>query len=398
MKFTQREKILAVCLGLIVLIFVYYWFVFKPQQKLIATLKNQAAANDQLIIGIKDFLDPNGKLPHDYKIMKAKADEQTRMFFPLADQEKTILAIDQMLTAGPLGGLAISFGDVQLAKSITNSKAAGQLGYYLKGLVEDEVKAGPGAKAAASAGNDKEQIPSVDLTLQYSGPYTSLLSFLSSVESWEKKMFVKSILITPSKNPQIVNGNIVFRLFMLPKYPGSDSDFLSWDINGTYGSANPYVLTAGAATASAPTVNKEAAAPVTADFVLSMKPLTADLPAVVLGKSKDYTRTSYVYSDSPDFVNTSIKVTQKDGKYNFQYQTQNDSYPKDGSLEVFQPLGQSVTLLIYSTPRNQENDQNGINLALTNETGSPLVVQVLNDDPAKPRVVVTKRSGDVQIR
>ncbi len=316
-------------------------------------------------MGIKDFLDSNGKLPHDYKIMKAKADEQTRMFFPLADQEKTILAIDQMLTAGPLGGLAISFGDVQLAKSITNSKAAGQLDYYLKGLVEDEVKAGSGAKAAASAGNDKEQIPSVDLTLQYSGPYTSLLSFLSSVESWEKKMFVKSILITPSKNPQIVNGNIVFRLFMLPKYPGSDSDFLSWDINGTYGSANPYVLTAGAATASAPTVNKEAAAPVTADFVLSMKPLTADLPAVVLGKSKDYTRTSYVYSDSPDFVNTSIKVTQKDGKYYFQYQTQNDSYPKDGSLEVFQPLGQSVTLLIYSTPRNQENDQNGINLALT---------------------------------
>ncbi len=39
MKFTQREKILAVCLGLIVLIFVYYWFVFKPQQQLIATLK-----------------------------------------------------------------------------------------------------------------------------------------------------------------------------------------------------------------------------------------------------------------------------------------------------------------------------------------------------------------------
>ncbi|MDR3586654.1 MAG: hypothetical protein P4L59_15275 [Desulfosporosinus sp.] len=398
MKITLREKLLAVGLGLFVLIFGFYQFIFQPQVQAIALLNNQVLDNDKQIKVINDFLKPGSKLTQDYKIMKVKTDEQTRMFFPLDDQEKTILGFDQMLTSTALNGLSVSFSNPQLSKTINTAKQTEAMKYNLKDLVEDAGKVSTENKATVpSPSNDKNQIPSMDLTLQYSGTYANLLSFLSTVEGWEKKTFVKSILIGPNKNAEGISGNIVFRLFMLPKYPSSDSDFRSWDIKGTYGSADPFVFI-GKAASSVPTVTKGVTAPVTTDFVMSMKPVTADLPAVVFGKSKDYTRASYVYSDDPGYVNTKIKVTKKEGKYYFQYQTQGDLYPKDGSMEVFQPQGQSLTLLIYSTPRNPEHDQNGINLSVINESDLPFVVQVLNDDSAKPRVKVTEQSGNVQIK
>lgn len=399
MKFTLREKLLAVGLGLLVLMFGYYQFVFQPQRKAINILTTQVSANKLQIQGINDFLKPDSKLPQDYKLIKFKTDEQTRMFFPLADQEKIILSLDQMLTSTALNGLSVSFSTPQLVKSTSTTKPTGLLDYYLKSLVEDKGKVSTDTKVAVpTVANDKNQIPSMDITLQYSGTYASLLSFLSTVEGWEKKLFVKTVLIGPNKNAPGVSGNIVFRLFMLPKYPSSDLEFLKWDINSAYGSPDPFVFIAGTSVPSVSDGAKAITVPNTADFVLSMKPITADLPAVVLGKAKDYTRASYVYSDNPGFVNTKIKVTKKEGKYYFQYQTQNDSYPKDSSMEAFQPLGQSINLLIYSSPRNPENDQNGINLSVINEADLPFVVQVLNDDPTKPRVKVTEQSGNVQIK
>lgn len=399
MKFTLRERLLAVGLGLIVLIFSYYQFVFQPQRNTIKTLTNQIATNNLQIQGINDFLKPDSKLPQDYKLLKFKTDEQTRMFFPLANQEKIILSLDQILTSASLNGLSVSFGSPQLLKSVDNAKQTGLLEYYLKTLVEDQDKVSTVPKATVpTAANDKNQIPSMELTLQYSGSYASLLTFLSTVEGWEKKLFVKTVLIGPNKNAPGVSGNVVFRLYMLPKYPGSDLDFMKWDINGSYGSTDPFVFIGGTTVSRVPEGTKAITVPTAADFVLSMKPVTADLPAVVLGRAKDYTRTSYVYSDNPGFVNTKIKVTGKEGKYYFQYQTQNESYPKDSSMETFQPLGQSLNLLIYSTPRNPENDQNGINLSVINESDLPFVVQVLNDDPTKPRVKITEKSGNVQIK
>ena len=398
MKFTLREKLLAVGLGLIVLIFGYYQYIFQPQLQEIKSLDNQVANNDQQIQVINDFLKPNSKLLEDFKLMKVKTDQQTRMFFPLAYQEKTILSLDQMLTSTALKGLSVSFTTPQLSKNATNAKPTEPMNYLLKDLVEGSGKVGTETKVIASSpANDKNQIPSADLTLQYSGSYASLLSFLSTVEGWEKKLFVKNVVISSNKNDAGVSGNIVFRSYSLPKYPSSDVDFMKWENKGTYGSTDPFVFIAGTTVSSVPD-GTMATVPLTADFVLSMKPVTADLPAVVLGTAKDYTRASYVYSDNAGLANTKIKVTKKDGKYFFQYQTQNDSYPKDSSMEAFQPLGQSLSLVIYSTPRNPENDQNGINLAITNETDLPFVVQVLNDDASKPRVKVTEQKGNVQIK
>lgn len=399
MKFTLREKLLAVGLGLIALIFGYYQFIFQPQLQEITSFTNQVENNNQQIKVINDFLKPDSKLLQDYKLMKFKTDEQTRMFFPLADQEKIILSLDQILTSTSLNGLSVSFTNPQLANNANTAKKTEPMKYYLQDLVPDSGKVSTDTKAAVvSSTNDKNQIPSMDLTLQYSGSYANLLSFLSTVEGWEKKLFIKTVLIGPNQNAPGVSGNIVFRLYMLPKYPSSDLDFLKWDIKGSYGSMDPFVFIAGATVPSVSEGAKVITVPTTADFVMSMKPVTADLPAVVLGKAKDYTRASYVYSDNPGYVNSKIKVTQKDGKYFFQYQTQNDSYPKNSSMEAFQPLGQSLNLVIYSTPRNLENDQNGINLSVINETDLPFVVQVLNDDPAKPRVKVTEQKGNVQLK
>ncbi|UWG98589.1 hypothetical protein LPY66_07305 [Dehalobacter sp. DCM] len=396
MKLSLREKYLLFGLAGIIVLIIYYLFVFQPQWQNLTQLQAQAAANAKLIADIKEFQQPDSVIAEEYKLMKAKVDNQTRMFFPLNSQDKTIITVDQLLSSADLSGKALSFA-YPVLKTDTAVAASGgstEMTYYLHDLLAGSQAAGtPGA-----AINPNNQIPSMDLTIQFNGSYSSLLSFLSKTEALEKKMFLKSMTITPSTETAGVSGNVVFRLYLLPKFNGADADFLNWDIQGTYGTANPFVAVGGTVAASQAPSASAAVQTSPTDFLMSVAPVTADIPAVILGKSNDYTRSSYVYSDEQTFVSVSIRLTEKEGKYYYQFTNAGDTYPKTGTPEEFVPIGNNLSLAVYSAVRNQQNDQNGVNLTISNDTDKPFTVQILNDDTKSPRIKIVKTSGEVRIQ
>jgi type IV pilus assembly protein PilO len=192
-----------------------------------------------------------------------------------------------------------------------------------------------------------------------------------------------------------LTGNIILHFYSFPKLHQQDEDYYKWDIENDYGKDNPFASQpAGSSTAPANTTQ-----PLVADFVMTIKPVTSDLPTVVLGRTEDPQRNTYVFGDNLGYEAVEFKVKKENGGYYYKYRTEYESYPKDYENEwvSFQPKGDEIGINIYSNPRNTPSDQNGVSLTLINETDLKLRVYVNNEDKARPRLRIANMSGAVSV-
>ena len=65
-------------------------------------------------------------------------------------------------------------------------------------------------------------------------------------------------------------------------------------------------------------------------------------------------------------------------------------------LMAFEP-GNTLDMLIMSSPRIDSSDTGNINLSVTNDTDMPLNIKICNDDTKSSRVKITNRTGDITI-
>lgn len=404
MRLTKREKIMLAILGALVVAFMIYSLIYKPQREQITDLRTKLKLDQINLQRLKVEISPENKVYKDHKILNTKIYSTTLRYFPEIKQDKIITIIDEMIKASKLQVDSISFMEEEeklteedLVKALDQKTILQQLLDTYLGHRIDITPKETNPEEQQENNDLMGEVERITANLTFKGTYGNLMDFIHQVEGYDKKIIISTINTVRSEEGTL-SGNINLDFYAVPKLHEQDVEYYEWELTDAYGKDNPFVPFAGFQQSS--TAAKAESAVAAADFIMLVKPISADLPTIVLGRSKDKDNKTYIYADNSGFENVEIHFTEVDGKLYYKYKTPYESYPKnfEGEGVPFVPSSKGVGFEILSTPRNGKNDNSGVNLHIINNTSEMVHVTVRKDDKSLPRVKIVEKVGRVEVK
>ena len=412
MKLNKSEKVLMTVLIAVLLIFGYYKLIYMNEVKAIGSLKNEKTAYRDKLDNIKLQVSLANKREKDIKIINSNLQQKIGNFYPVIEQEKLIVELDDILKKSNLEG-SISFSASTQAND-PNSKVSSST------TTTGTTSAGTTSKNAAKALPDLQSIVNqynvltnakaadtksikgakqyMQSNISFKGSYTNVMSFIKNVEGHQKKIMISSFNISGGSDSDIA-GTVTLEFYAIPKLAGTDDNYLNWGYSGSYGKQDPF--SAGASSVINTTI--EAAAiqnPDIKDFAMSVRSVNSDLPATMMGTYNDKTMGTYVYDDLNGVDSAEIYLTEANGKFYYKYKLGNNSYPVQysGNGVEFTPANGDISLAIFSNKRISATDNSGVNLRVVNNTSKVVNIYISNDDGSRPRVSVKAEGNAVNIK
>ncbi|MDD6798544.1 MAG: hypothetical protein PUE71_09685 [Clostridia bacterium] len=134
------------------------------------------------------------------------------------------------------------------------------------------------------------------------------------------------------------------------------------------------------------------------DYYILLNSANADVDSCIIGKKNDMSRNSVLTANSNGQLDVSVRFFGTAGAYKVQYKIGDKTYPlTDYNAGVAFEPGNTLDMLIMSSPRIDSSDTGNINLSVTNDTDMPLNIKICNDDTKSSRVKITNRTGDITI-
>lgn len=410
MKINKREKILLLILVTMLLIGGYYKFIFAPQREKINNLTQQKEEYNKKLQDINDGISLKRKIETDIKVVNAKLKDMTLRLFPSINQENFIVTIDKLLSEANLRGITLSFSDIKAVPvEQVQSEEKDDKTSSLKNIV-DEYNGVPAKKqdnkkvdnnsSNSKDDKDKPSAENISLNINFKGPYKNLIQFIKNIEGYSKNIVVSNLQISQG-GTEGVAGSMQLEFYAIPKISDEDKDFFKWDFNNAYGKDNPFDGAVESSIVSSiiedigKNIKKQSY-----DFVMSVRPINSELPTIILGKSGDTTRSTYIYADNQSVETVDIYFTKKNDKYYYKYKTSKEKYPAqyDGDGVEFIPEEQgNIDFKIYSNKRINFSDISGAKIKLHNNTDGTVNVIIESDDTNNPRVSISGEGGNIQI-
>lgn len=405
MNVSKREKYLIGILLAVLICFVYYQFIYVKQ---VEKLNNKKAEKNQVEQRYNEVMAAIANLDskeENLKILKATVLDKSKRLYPTIMQEKIIIEIDKLLTdSGLKGNIAFSPIEVALVEKMVSPEIQ-KTESSLKALV-DEYNGSTSNEATASGveqqsqGNTSENgatSEQLKVAINFSGNYEALKTFIASVQNYERKVVITNISIS-SKSQEELTGVMNLEFHAVPKLSDEDMEYLIWTLNNVYG--KEVLFSSGAASgAYASTIEEQSNEKDVNDFVMMLRSSTSELPTVTIGKAKDDSRESYIYSDKDKIEEVEVTFDEIDGKIYYKYKTSSSYYPKDNSSQgkEFTSKSKDIVFEILSEKRSGTSDNSGIKLKVINNTDKNVEIIVKDDDTSNPRVTVTSEGYTVNV-
>ncbi|MBS4959165.1 MAG: type 4a pilus biogenesis protein PilO, partial [Clostridium sp.] len=357
------------------------------------------------------------------KILKSTVLDKSKSLYPTIMQEKIIIELDKLLNDSGLKG-NIAFSPVEVAsvekmvspeiqKAESSLKAIAD--EYSGDATKDEtsnIESNNENNNTSTEGNEG-QVPQdsqevspeqngatseqLKVAINFSGSYESLKKFISSVQNYERKIVITNITIS-SKSQEELTGVMNLEFHAVPKLSDEDMEYLIWTLNNVYG--KEILFSSGAASgAYASTIEEQNNKEDINDFVMMLRSSLSELPTVTIGRAKDESRESYIYSDNDKVEEVEISFDEANGKTYYKYKTAGSYYPKDNSSEgkEFTSKSDDIVLEIISEKRGGSSDNSGIKLKVVNNTSKNIEIIIKDDDTTNPRVSVTSEGNTVNV-
>lgn len=416
MKISNRERIMIFILGIILIGFGYYNFVYSVQTtKVEEKLKEENQVKEKYETA-KTTIDSLENKKNDVELLKVKIEDKSTPFYPIISEEHIILEIDQLLKDSQLKG-TIKFDPIVCDSVGDDSKSNKSLPqstlqpivdkYNNNDITTDSSDKNNKNDSNANASKDKKKdtVQYVKFQVNFQGTYDGIYKFLSAIGENEKKIIVNSIKLS-SDTSNGIKGTVNLEIYSIPKINDELEEYLKWTLNNSYGKDVPFApgtanqsVNSTASESVNATAAKQQETKIQSDFIVSVKSITSDLPKIIIGKAKDSLRTTYVYADSNSQEQAEMIFTQDGDKYYYKYKTSKGTFPAnyDGIGEEFIPTSKDIILNILSESRVDANDNSGIRLKIVNKTDKSVDVSVIGDDSTNPRVVVDWDGSNVSV-
>ena len=422
MNLSKKEKLMLLILGIVIIGFLYYQFGYTALNKKIDKISTErdeiAAKYNNVIDTINSIESQRSKV----KILNGKIAEESKSFYPTISEEHVINEIDKLLKDNGLdGGMEFDVIESNPVDAMEKSKIdKGILEGSMQGIVEEyneyykdnskkedekEVNQASGNEKNSDVKNNSTKTDKEDKKLEdskkaetnvikmkgkisYYGTYENLVKFTKALTEKDKKICVYGIEKMEKNDPKWVKGKLGIVIYSIPKFNDEEKNYLVWNIKNTYGKIEPFKYSKEGGTK----INN---AKPSSDFIVSAKSESSDLPTVMIGKTDDSLRSSYVYADGNKVENIDIEINEKDGKYYYKYKSRNGNTPinYDGIGKEFVPCGDNIVIEVLSDRRTSKNDKSGVKLNIVNNSSKPVKVRINNDDKERPRVSI---EGDKQ--
>lgn len=405
MNISKREKYLIGILLAVLICFVYYQFIYVNQ---VEKLNNKRAEKNQVEQRYNEVMAAIANLDskeESLKILKATVLDKSKRLYPTIMQEKIIIELDKLLTdSGLKGNIAFSPIEVASVEKMVSPEVQ-KTESSLKALV-DEYNGSTSNEATASGVEQQSQSNTSEngatseqlkVAINFSGNYEALKTFIASVQNYERKVVITNISIS-SKSQEELTGVMNLEFHAVPKLSDEDMEYLIWTLNNVYG--KEVLFSSGAASgAYASTIEEQSNEKDVNDFVMMLRSSTSELPTVTIGKAKDDSRESYIYSDKDKIEEVEIAFDEIDGKIYYKYKTSSSYYPKDNSSQgkEFTSKSKDIVFEILSEKRSGTSDNSGIKLKVINNTDKNVEIIVKDDDTSNPRVTVTSEGYTVNV-
>lgn len=322
MKISKKDKLMLCVLGIVVVGFLYYEFIYRYQINRIDELKQENDKVQQEYNSTMEIVNSLPKKKSDMKILGIKIGDKTTKFYPKLIQEKIILELDKLLQDSGLTS-NISFNPivVQGIEGITMGKvenvqsSLSPIAEEYKQLTKTDDKNNSTEVQNKTNNNNgttqktSETVEQFKVSLNFSGTYKSLKDFLNRVDNFDKTIVVNNLSLT-QKSIDDIAGTMTLEFYSIPKLDDADNAYLSWTLNDKYGKAIPFSTDGKVGDLSTiETLNEKNK--YLNDFVISAKSNKSDLPTVMVGKTNDSSRISYVYADSNKEEQVEFTLTKK---------------------------------------------------------------------------------------
>lgn len=409
MKMSKREKNLLIFLAVTIVLVGYYQFVYLKQSAKVSQLRNEKDSTQSRYNVAMDTINSLETKEGDLKILNAKISDKSQNLYPAIIQEKIILELDELLSNSNLRG-NISFSGISvLPIEINENKETIKGESSLKPLVDEYNGKTSGNKinqtGNSSANNNENKseskgttstVEQMKVTLACTGTYKNITNFISSVEEHFKKIAISNITMSQNTSTMI-NATMTLEFYSVPKLGAEDEEYLKWIIKNNYGKSSPF--SAGPAIATSTIENESKTKEEAYDFVMLTRPISSDLPTVMLGRANDSQRLSYVYADNSNVEEVEITLTKENDSYYYKYKTSRGSYPLqyNGNGIAFTPSGKDIVLKVFSSLRLGDDDKAGVKLRVINKTDKVVSVVIEGEDSAVPRVIVNGQGAAVEV-
>lgn len=411
MKISNREKILIAILGVFLVVYGYYNYVFLKQSAMVEAVRNNRNTLETKLASLNSMISNLDKRESNLKILNSKIQDSSILLYPTIAQEKIIIELDELMAQSKING-ALSFTEVDVKVIQSNTVEQKQIAKGSLQPVTDEYNSkfnkdvkilensnktavSTSKQMSKAEGSNVEQMQA---TLTFNGSYENIISFIKNIENHPKKIVITNMNISQSSKTEI-NGSCQLEFYAVPKISDEDAEYIKWSYNNPYGKVNPF--DGGSSITMNNTIEQTSTAKKDAyDFVMSVRSISSDLPTIMLGKANDSAKNSYVYGDSNSKESVEIVFTQEGGEYYYKYKTSRGSFPMqyDGNGTKFKLVNGDISLKVFSNKRIGSDDKSAADIKITNKTDKVISVLIENDDSLNPRVSIAGEGSSVDVK
>ena len=402
MKINKREKTLLFVLALGVVGFGYYKVVWDYQYNKLKDLKSKELKvkqeyNDD--VKMVNSIEPNKE---EINIFNSEIQNLTSGFYSNISQPNIILELNNLMNDANVKG-TMSFSEIKTMPVIekqegdSSSKSENDENKnQIQGIVNDYNNITDKKKNEDKKNKKQEEIYNLNqmtVSLSVNGTYDNVMKFIKSIEENPKHINILNFNLSAQTDGN-VSANMNIQLVAIPKIDASKEEFTTADEK--YGKENPF---SGASVVGTGTIENELEnSKVKNDFLMTVRPINSDFPTIVLGKSGDKDKKTYLNNDENSVSNIEMYISGDNGKYYYKYKVEGKSYPTkfEGNGEEFKPNGNDINFEIFSEKRVNKDDKSGANIKIVNSSDKEVNLIINKDDEKSPRVNVTT-DGKVKV-
>ena len=402
MKINKREKTLLFVLALGVVGFGYYKVVWDYQYNKLKDLKSKELKvkqeyNDD--VKMVNSIEPNKE---EINIFNSEIQNLTSGFYSNISQPNIILELNNLMNDTNVKG-TMSFSEIKTMPVMdkqegdSSSKSENDENKnQIQGIVNDYNNITDKKKNEDKKNKKQEEIYNLNqmtVSLSVNGTYDNVMKFMKSIEENPKHINILNFNLSAQSDGN-VSANMNIQLVAIPKIDASKEEFTTADEK--YGKENPF---SGASVAGTGTIENELEnSKVKNDFLMTVRPINSDLPTIVLGKSGDKDKKTYLNNDENSVSNIEMYISGDNEKYYYKYKVEGKSYPTKfkGNGEEFKPNGNDINFEIFSEKRVNKDDKSGANIKIVNSSDKEVNLIINKDDEKSPRVNVTT-DGKVKV-
>ena len=402
MKINKREKTLLFVLALGVVGFGYYKVVWDYQYNKLKDLKSKELKVKEEYNHDVKMVNSTEPINEEINIFNSEIQNLTSGFYSNISQPNIILELNNLMNDANVKG-TMSFSEIKTMPVMdkqdgdSSSKSEDDENpNQIQGIVNDYNNITDKKKNEDNKDKKQEEIYNLSqmtVSLSVNGTYDNVMKFMKSIEENPKHINILNFNLSAQTDGN-VSANMNIQLVAIPKIDASKEEFTTADEK--YGKENPF---SGASTVGTGTIENELEnSKVKNDFLMTVRPINSDLPTIVLGKSDDKDKKTYLNNDENSVSNIEMYISGDNGKYYYKYKVEGKSYPTkfEGNGEEFKPNGNDINFEIFSEKRVNKDDKSGANIKIVNSSDKEVNSIINKDDEKSPRVNVTT-DGKVKV-